>query len=147
MLKKKHRPVADRHKILFTFHLEVRPVFRSVSFSGRKILHHPSYRFFSGNAEGYDLPASYGVGVNHMAIRQDIQVDTGMKTGESADEQAGDIQAGRTRQKSHIEKKEIITGSKQVAKNGSENNDEGQSQQRSDTDVRNTSEFCRCVRA
>ncbi|EFF0761651.1 hypothetical protein AWO35_004057 [Escherichia coli] len=108
MLKKKHRPVADRHKTLFTFHLEVRPVFRAVSFSGRKILHHPSYRFFSGNAEGYDLPASYGVGVNHMAIRQDIQVDTGMKTGESADEQAGDIQAGRTRQKSHIEKRRLL---------------------------------------
>ncbi len=63
--------------------------------------------FFSEVAEGYDLPAPYGVGVNHMAIRQGIQVDSirfsGMKLGSLPVDRLVDIRAGRTRQKSHTE--------------------------------------------
>lgn len=63
--------------------------------------------FFSELAEGYDLPAPYGVGVNHMAIRQGIQVDSisfsGMKLGSLPVDRLVDIRAGRTRQKSHTE--------------------------------------------
>ena len=63
--------------------------------------------FFSELAEGYDLPAPYGVGVNHMAIRQGIQIDSisfsGMKLGSLPVERLIEIWAGRTRQKSYTE--------------------------------------------
>ena len=63
--------------------------------------------FFSELAEGYDLPAPYGVGVNHMAIRQGIQVDSirfsGMRLGSLPVDRLVDIRAGRTQQKSHTE--------------------------------------------
>lgn len=63
--------------------------------------------FFSELADGYDLPAPYGVGVNHMAIRQGIQVDSisfsGMKLGTLPVDRLIEIRAGRTRQKSYTE--------------------------------------------
>lgn len=63
--------------------------------------------FFSELAEGYDLPAPYGVGVNHMAIRQGIQIDSisfsGIKLGSLPVERLIEIWAGRTRQKSYTE--------------------------------------------
>lgn len=63
--------------------------------------------FFSELAEGYDLPAPYGVGMSYMAIQQGVQVDSirfsGMKLGSLPVDRLVNIRAGRTRQKSHTE--------------------------------------------
>ncbi|TQO04875.1 UNVERIFIED_ORG: hypothetical protein FHU01_4479 [Citrobacter freundii] len=63
--------------------------------------------FFSDLAQGYDLPAPYGISVSYMGMQQGIQVDsirfTGMRLGTLPLDNLVKTRAGKTEQKSHTE--------------------------------------------